>query len=86
MVGYDLYRLCVSQAPCLEGVFRHQITSLLFYHDVFYCEWLQSHLPNNAPIHDLQPFGLYFTHMSSEVALQIEYKAESFGPPVGASF
>lgn len=35
MVDYDLYRLSVSQDPCLEGVFRHQITSLLFYHDGF---------------------------------------------------
>lgn len=35
MVGYDLYRLSISQAPCLEGVFRHQITSLLFYRDGF---------------------------------------------------
>lgn len=35
MVGCDLYRLSVSRAPCQEGVFRHQITSLLFYHHGF---------------------------------------------------
>lgn len=35
MAGYDLRRLSLSQAPCLERVFRHQIASLLFYRGGF---------------------------------------------------
>lgn len=76
--GHDLRRLSLSQAPCLGA--PDNISALLSPR--FYCERLQIHLPNNAPIHDAQPLGPHFAHMASEVPLDIENKAEMFGSHV----
>lgn len=76
--GHDLRRLSLSQAPCLGA--PDNISALLSPR--FYCERLQIHLPNNAPIHHAQPLGPHFAHMASEVPLDTENKAEMFGSHV----